>query len=76
MYYLHNGRVYGALRDGDAVVYAPLRVQDGADGVTVEPAGASLPALPGGATPMTWAELVARAPRETKPAPKPTTKRR
>lgn len=70
MYYLHKDAVYGEIADGGAVRYVRLRVRGDGGSVTVEPAGESLPALPGSATPMTRAELIARAPREAKPAAK------
>lgn len=70
MFYLHNGTVYGDTPDG----CERMRVTESDGFLMVEPAGESLPGIPPGAAPMTWAELCARAPRsapEAKKRPEP-----
>lgn len=79
MYYLHNGAVYGTLLDAGRIVCCKLSVRDSDCGVKLTREGDSLPSVPRGAIPMTYAEVVARAPRSTgqtdAPKPKKSAKR-
>lgn len=79
MYYLHNGAVYGTLLDAGRTVCSKLSVHDSVGGVELTREGETLPSVPRGAVPMTYAEVVARAPRSSKktdaPKPKKSAKR-
>lgn len=68
MYYMHGGAVYGTLLDAGRTVCCKLDVYDADGGVELIREGEALPAVPRGAVPMTYAELVARAPRTPRQA--------